>query len=183
MEHPPYAELERLLDRIDSPFGAAGAHGALCGALSADGDFPEGAWLRELGIEEATRDLTMREARMLCVREAWVTRDQLADENFAFFLLLPDDGTTSINDRIAALAQWCDGYLYGVVLGGLGSGDALGKEGREFLDDVARIANAGGSGHAMEDEEAYVEVVEYLRIGVLLMKEVGQSSPVALDLQ
>ena len=37
---------------------------------------------------------------------------QLADPELGFQLLLPDE-TTSLHDRTEALANWCEGYLYG----------------------------------------------------------------------
>ncbi|NJM11108.1 MAG: UPF0149 family protein [Synechococcaceae cyanobacterium SM1_2_3] len=61
--------------------------------------------------------------------------------------------------------------LYGLGLGRAEQYGALSEESREFLRDATEIAQVGfdtdDSGEA--DETAYAEVVEYLRVGLLLI--------------
>lgn len=167
-----YSELARSLERIESPFTVAGAHGLLCGVLCADMGSGEGVWLGELGIGDGSTDALHREAAAAWSQVAERIRAQLCDPGLGFFLLLPEDGVLDEQGRTDALAQWCDGLLYGLGLSGLGGRQALPKLTREFLNDVAQISRASiGEEPDEGDEAAYVELVEYLRMGVLLINE------------
>jgi uncharacterized protein YgfB (UPF0149 family) len=80
---------------------------------------------------------------------------------------------------VNALGGWCQGLLYGLGLGESGWSDRLGEESQEFLQDVADIAQIGfdidEAGEA--DENAYAEVVEYLRVGLMLIQQDSSSTP------
>ena len=86
---------------------------------------------------------------------------------------MPDD-EASIDERAIALVDWCRGFLGGLGVSGADVDNGLGGEGGEVLSDLARIAatrfDAGDT--AEDDEEAYAEVVEYVRVGVLLLHSV-----------
>lgn len=172
MTFPFYSELERSLERVDSPFGAAGAHGILCGVLSVDMGFPERAWLAELGIDARSDDALQGEAARLWRSVVERTRAQICDPDLGFFLLLPGDDAVDAAGRTQALADWCDGLLYGLALAGLSGTERLQASSRGFLTDVTQIARASVGEQPDEgDEVAYTELVEYLRIGVLLLSE------------
>ncbi|MGH8322977.1 MAG: UPF0149 family protein, partial [Steroidobacteraceae bacterium] len=92
-----------------------------------------------------------------------------------FDLLLPEDAA-SLDTRTVALAQWCQGFLYG--LGGSAIQDASGLPGEvgEIVRDLSEITRAGGDGgQSVEaNESAYVELVEFVRVGVqLVFEELG----------
>ena len=73
-----------------------------------------------------------------------------------------------------ALGEWCQGFLSGLTLGGISDFDKLGTDAREVVEDLVEIARAGTSYHlegSEEDEQAYAELMEYLRVGVLLINE------------
>jgi len=100
------------------------------------------------------------------------TRAQLCDPGLGFYLLLPADEALDEQGRTEALVQWCDGLLYGLALAGLGERQDLPDLVREFLNDVAQICRASVDDWPEEaDEAAYTELVEYLRMGVLLINE------------
>ncbi|MEM8548143.1 MAG: UPF0149 family protein [Pseudomonadota bacterium] len=101
------------------------------------------------------------------------TAAALADEEFEFHLLLPDD-EVEIAQRTEAMAHWCKGFLAGFALAAASAGDseapaAMSTESSEILRDIAAIAEAGVDEQADEEEseESYVELVEYLRFAVL----------------
>ena len=74
-----------------------------------------------------------------------------------------------------ALAQWCGGYLAGLASGG--EFEVLSEESREAIEDLEQIASAeltvqGGEGwESEEDEVAFTEIVEYIRVITLMMRE------------
>ena len=87
---------------------------------------------------------------------------------------LPDDDE-SLEDRTIALAQWCSGFLAG--LASAGSLDTLSSEATEAIGDLQEIARAAVTSldaqaeAAEEDEMAYAEIVEYVRVVVLMFHE------------
>lgn len=100
------------------------------------------------------------------------TGSQVDDEQMRLELWLPGD-EEPLEERTAAMARWCTGFLAGL---GSGKGRDLGGlsgEAREALEDLGQIARAepGGAVSAEEDEEAFVQIVEYLRMVVLLFRE------------
>jgi uncharacterized protein YgfB (UPF0149 family) len=95
---------------------------------------------------------------------------QLADPGFAFQPWLPDDGR-SLTERTEALGQWCTGFLAAMGAGGeLGT---LSDEAAEALEDLRQIAQAGMSPDtdSEEEEAAYVEIVEYVRVVAMMLRE------------
>jgi len=99
---------------------------------------------------------------------------QLEDEEFGFALWLPDDDEP-LEERIIALGRWCSGFLAGLVCGG--KLDALSEEAREAIEDLQQIALAEMTSQGQqedeseEDENAFAEIVEYVRVVTLMMHE------------
>ena len=98
------------------------------------------------------------------------TRSQLADDLLRLSLWLPGD-EESLGERTAALGQWCTGFLAG--LGGGGGLENLSGDAMEAMEDLREIAQAeaGGGVSEEDDEEAFAQIVEYLRVVTLLLRE------------
>lgn len=160
---------ERLTGLLN-PLNPAELHGLLCGLLCTDPEITGDQWLRhahEALIEDAEFSPSVREtlAKLLEYGAA-----QMNDSDGSATPLLPDD-EAPLSQRADALGAWCQGLLYGLGLGRAEQHGALSEESREFLRDATEIAQVGfdtdDSGEA--DETAYAEVVEYLRVGLLLI--------------
>lgn len=97
------------------------------------------------------------------------TLDALRSPDFRFAPVLPDDEAL-LSDRVAALAAWCDGFLYGIGSGALGGEIMKEVDLGEFLRDLTDIARAelepGRSDDAGEGD--YTELVEFVRAGTQL---------------
>lgn len=162
------------LRRLGIGSDAAENHGALCGLLCARGPEVEGAWIDLLRNEQAAAAgetgvaaAAWADLSRLC-RE---TIGQLRDEGFVFSLLLPDD-SQPLQLRAEAMTDWCQGFLYGLAAGGLEDYSVLPEEVREIAEDIVEISRASTEGDEGEsDEAAYSELVEYLRVGVILVFE------------
>jgi uncharacterized protein YgfB (UPF0149 family) len=100
------------------------------------------------------------------------SREQLADEELGLELWLPADDEL-LEDRTLSLAQWCSGFMAALGAGGNGSLQPLSEDAEEALRDLQQIAKADVSdaSESEEDEAAFVEIVEYLRIVVLMIRE------------
>lgn len=91
-----------------------------------------------------------------------------ADSRYSLFL--PDD-ETDLTQRLRSLAAWCQGYLVGFGTASAQSKiDKFSPETEEALKDIVNIANLSDeSAEDESDEAAYAELVEYLKVAVLLM--------------
>ena len=165
-----HAELSEVLTTLQLGMSASELHGALAGYLCAGGLSPAREWLSALALDEIDDALGDAPARELFDRLFTGCAADLEDPELAFDLLLPDD-TVPMAERAVALVDWCRGFLGGLGLSGADLEQGLSGEASEILADLARIAatrfddESGGD----EDEEAYAEVVEYVRVGVLLL--------------
>ncbi|MBT8136944.1 MAG: UPF0149 family protein [Gammaproteobacteria bacterium] len=89
----------------------------------------------------------------------------------AFDLLLPDDND-QLSARADSLAHWCQGFLYGLTVGGIKAGEALPGDVGEVISDLSRLTEAQHHGEAAEeDEQSYTELCEYVRVGAQLVYE------------
>ncbi|MBV8342076.1 MAG: UPF0149 family protein, partial [Gammaproteobacteria bacterium] len=87
-------------------------------------------------------------------------------------LVLPDD-EQPIDVRTAALAQWCQGFLYGLGAGGITDAAELPGDAAEIVRDFTEISRAAVDATQGEEsnEAAYAELVEFVRVGVQLLFE------------
>jgi uncharacterized protein YgfB (UPF0149 family) len=120
------------------------------------------------------------------------TLNALRGEDMEFEVLLPDDDIP-LETRAGGLSQWCQGFLYGFGTGQADqqaheqTGQPAGKRAvkhdelpgsvNEILNDLTHIGRASveldgdGEGGSESEEEAYAEVVEYVRVGVQLIHD------------
>jgi len=166
-----FADLRETLNNVSANCDAAECHGTLCGVLCVGADAGDG-WLEHiLGADAGGEAAQACRQLLLTLRDG--TRTQLNEGALEFAPILPPDEAT-LQERAAALGEWCQGFLYGMGLGGEGLHvDALADEAGEVLRDMTQIAQVGLEGETEneEDEVAYTEIVEYLRVGVQLLYE------------
>jgi hypothetical protein len=166
-----FSDLKQILNSAGMVVGAAESHGTACGAVCVGADGGD-TWINHLLDEAAGSAAALRE----CRRELLSLRDKskklLRDGTLDFTPLLPDD-ETGLAERTAALGDWCQGFLYGLGLAGERLQlDSLTDEVNEVLRDMGQIAQAGFEGEdSDEDEAAYTEILEYVRVGVQLIYE------------
>jgi len=155
----------------------AEAHGCLSGALCASHDYSLARWREEL-LHDVS-EMTASEAAAI---EAAPVQDllqtlytgtlrALRGDEMEFAPFLPDDDAP-LAQRAEALAQWCQGFLYG--FGSVSSGQRkYPAEVEEVLRDLAQIARAtaGDTEPTDADEADYVEIVEFIRAGVQLLHD------------
>ena len=186
-----YDDTQKLLSDIDANVSCAEAHGILCGALSLNPKSNDCEWL---GIEEQAHknvyeqliskeetaesfDSTQEYALSQLSKLHRQTREQLADNNYEFTPILPTDNQP-IRIRTHALSEWCQGFLFGLSVSGLKSLDSLSEACQEVIGDFSAIAQMSEQTEEGEDEEAaYMELVEYLRVGTFtLVDALGTST-------
>jgi len=159
----------------------AECHGVLCGMICGENgntahDFMSHLATLELAVEAGT---SLHDV----MNEAFdSTMQQLADQELRFRLWLPDD-EQPLEERTQSLAQWCTGFLAGLGVGG--PLPELSEEATEALGDLQQIARAGLSSAQADDteetaepepddeenEKAFYEIVEYVRVVTLILRE------------
>lgn len=175
-----YAELDQTLQSAAADSTASEAHGLLSGTLCVAGKTGPGLWLEHLLGEGNTLSAAASDSSdMLLTLQSDILR-QFNDDVFGFELLLPADDEL-LSSRTAALSQWCAGFLFGLALGGFREELAMPDNVSEVMKDFSEISRAGFTSDATDeaDETAYMEIVEYVRMGVLLFYEELQPVPTA----
>ena len=179
---PDISQLEGLLYDVDAAFGAAESHGVLCGMLCAQGATEASQWmLHVLGEHEETSEMLQQAGKKL-MQIHQLSVEQMNDSAVEFELMLPDD-EEPLEARVAALGAWCQGFVYGLAVGGVRENTELPEDSKELIADILEISRAGymaddeaeqnidTDGDIEEDEIALMEVIEYVRMGVLLIYE------------
>jgi len=100
------------------------------------------------------------------------TAGQLADDQLRVSVWLPGDDEP-LEDRTEALGHWCSGFLAGLASGNELSPEALSEDVSGALTDLAQIAQAeiSGDGDSDEEESALMEIVEYVRMVIFMMRD------------
>jgi yecA family protein len=166
--------LDAALKRCGASWDAAQAHGLLSGRLAVAGSESGFEWLSQVLEGTEANNALRGECETMLGDLFEATYRQLAERQSEFEPLLPDD-EDSPSVRADALAHWCEGFLHGLV--STTHGDALKKRlAEEPLADIIKdmleitraVAEEGGS---EADEEAYAELVEYIRVAAQLTYE------------
>lgn len=159
------------LNRLGSSQSVAEFHGSLVGLLCAKGNMATNDWLDQVAPGDAA-DLQLAETRESLSQLHGETLRQLNDPELEFEPLLPPEGDP-LNERVEALGEWCLGFLLGLSEGGVHDPERLPGDASEVVRDLVNISRAGAYefSDSEEDEEAYMELIEFVRAGVLLLNE------------
>jgi len=177
ISRPDYNSLTDALAKAEAELVASESHGALCGMLCAAGKPELNMWLDQIFEEFDVDNMPIKEASQLLVGLYNDTQTQLNDSDANFQLFIPED-TESLAQRTEALASWCQGFTFGLAEGGLKKDQKLPEDTAELIRDMVEIARAGHDlgDDSEEDEDSFMQVYEYVRMGVLLINEELQPS-------
>lgn len=160
-----YQIINTILERNDADVSAAEAHGMATGILCVNGQAESAHWLKELFKDDT--DLS-DEDRATLMKLFEQTRTLLVSEAFEFDLFLPDDDVL-LHERVQALSRWCQGFLFGI--GSVYTAKGWPNDVSEILKDITEFTKLDEEAEGEEDENAYMEVTEYLRSAVLLLRD------------
>jgi len=168
--YPDYDYTSRLLGTEFGHQQLSELHGLLVGLLVAGG-YDQETWMTDILGTESTEHGSGIPGELvdLLTDLQRATVAQLGDPELGFQLFLPDDACR-LRQRTEALAQWCQGFIYGVGVSELPDGWAKQSMNREFLEDLSAIAKAVSAQSDEQEETAFVELVEYIRVGVMLLR-------------
>ena len=167
--------LNDALRRCGANWTAAQSHGLVSSRLAVAGTRAVSESLGQVLEGSDTANALRTECEDMLATLWQSTHRAFSERLSAFQPLLPDDND-SADKRTEALAHWCEGYLHGLVSG---EHDAALKERlaaeplADIIKDMLQITRAtvdelddDGS-----DDDAYIEIVEYLRVAAQLIYE------------
>jgi len=170
-----YDSLASALQRISVDASPAELHGQLCGLLSSRPNLQFNQWIEESVPElvdaKARGDALAGEGEVLLQQLYADTEAGIQDQELGFQLLLLDDAE-SLPQRLEELSEWCSGFLLGLAMGGIKEYKGLPGDIPDLMQDLVEISRAGHYElqDEEEDENAYMELVEYVRMGVMLVR-------------
>jgi uncharacterized protein YgfB (UPF0149 family) len=164
-----------LLHRLGVPVGASEAHGIVVGLLCAQpSTVAKPRWFTEIldaaGVEAGELKSSAADVHAL---DAFFNQsvESLNDPDLGFVPLLPEDNV-ALAQQLTALSDFCAGFNYGIGIGTGGrGGQTLPKDTAEILTDFQGIESAELDESGEPDENSFVELAEYVRVGVLLIHE------------
>ncbi len=168
-----YQLINAIVQQIQPELTAAEAHGMAAGMLCGNRRTTCKAWLSEAFQDADATPITDDGALLANFFEE--TRRLLDSDNFEFDLFLPAEAETSLSGQIAALKNWCNGFLVGLGMT-IASADCS-PEAKEILKDITECTRLDTESEGDEDEAAFVEVNEYLRAAVILLKHEFSNPP------
>ena len=168
-------ELDAALRRCGSTWNAGQTHGLLCSRLALAGAEGASRWLAQVLADTDPENTLCTECQAMLEALCTSTWQQLSERQSDFMLLLPDDDD-SAQVRTEAMGQWCEGFLHGLV------SETHGDELRErlasdplsdIIKDLLEITRASVGEEADEQatDNAFAELVEYLRVAAQLTYE------------
>ena len=169
-----YQILQDALADAGAIIGAPECHGLFCGILAIANTLPVGSIQSALFSEDADFDpANMVQLTDTLEALAEAVNADLGDPNFEFSMLLADDDT-DISLRVAELKSWCQGFLYGLGVGGLSlSSVSESSEVSEVLADISKIAQVSDSAvvSSEDNERDFFELLEFVRMSALYIQE------------
>ena len=165
MQAADYVQVQEALSEAHSLTDAAEAHGTLTGCLCATVGYRFEDWLAEILPDGTAPPHAAEPLRNLFAD----TANALEEAQMEFTPLLPDD-EDPLDARAEALGSWARGFLYGLGTSSLTDAalmpGAVGEVVRD-MTEITRVAADAAGGES--DEDAYAELVEFIRAGVQLL--------------
>src|SRR4051812_43957060 len=162
-----YDELERVLGDARALQEPAEAHGTLAGALCSSRDYGLIEWLRDVLPDDSPEGEALQSSVIQNVYNSMVRT--LVGSDADFEPLLPDD-ESPLPQRADALSHWCQGFLYGLGSGTTNDPGNVSPEADEIIRDFIEISQGVDADEQTEENEtAFAEVVEFVRVGVQLL--------------
>lgn len=175
-----YAACAVVLQRCGATHTPAEAHGFAVGLHLARVETPHVSWAQELYSDFDPADVLADECRVLLDRlfsQVFAEPDDAAD---SFALMLPQELVVD-TQRLSAVRDWCAGFLFGIGQAG-GRIDAAGsQQAKDILRDIAEFTRLAVDDvdNSSENQSALMEIEEYLRVSVMLLRDelLGRTTP------
>jgi len=170
-----YDEIQSMLEESEANMSASETHGLAAGMLCVRFDADFNRWLTAVFDTDDQLNALDDDDKQMLMALFQGTLELLEADEFIFDLLLPDDDER-IGVQASALSEWCQGFLYGVAYMGVGDDKDWQEESRGILRDLMEISRLDADNTDDSDEQAFMELHEYVRVGVhMLLQELQPS--------
>jgi yecA family protein len=170
-----YDDINQAIENFNLPLTAAEIHGYLCGYICIGKEVHDISWLKDfLGegiVDKAIQDQQLaKQANVLMLSLYHAYYEQLKGLQFEFQLLLPDD-EQPLRLRAETLGQWCQSFLTSLRMLDPKLKKSLSPDCQDALEHIQEIAKLDYAALETneEDEKAFFEVSEYVRMAVLTL--------------
>lgn len=165
-----FDSIQNALQKLGATVDAAESHGTLCGLLLDNSGMA--VWLEHTLDELPEKgDVLAAEDLQVLNRLFQQSREQLNIDDLSFELLLPDDAD-DLAVRLQGIASWCQGFLYSIGVTGKDLFESEDGQSQECLSDLLEISKLDHREVASEEaEQQYSDLVEHVRMSVLMLNE------------
>jgi uncharacterized protein YgfB (UPF0149 family) len=169
---PDYPALAAIMQRCGMAQSPAESQGFALGLFVAGVPDPRLLWQQELYSDFDPADVLAGECRAVLDQvfaNVFAAEDPTAMQ---LTLLLPQDIVVD-SARVGAVRDWCQGFLFGFGLAGRNVAERLSDQSRELLHDIAEMTRLDTDDveNSTENQSALIEIEEFLRVGVMLMRD------------
>lgn len=167
-----FDELQQQLSEAGCSLPASECHGFLCGYLCTRDDIAEDV-IRDCLLEDRMDQGPANICLATILTLVQDVQDQINSPDFTLELMLPDENS-SLQERGISFVQWCEGFLGGLGASGALVSRTLSAEIRELLEDMYQICRLDPldlAEAAPAEEYSLMELIEYVRMGALLIAE------------
>lgn len=171
MTMPHYQKVNDVFSLSDSLPSPAEAHGLICGFICAGNKLDGKSWLVPMLGFLKKLDNDLLEAYKTILLELYeISSIKLQSFEFDFELLIPDDDEP-LQVRATALSYWCQGFIVGLNRMGISEAEMITADAKEALNHIIEISKLDYEMIDVneQDELAYAEVMEYVRMAVLMI--------------
>lgn len=166
-----YQTINEIFNKNESDLTASEAHGLATGMLCMENRIEMARWLREL----FPHDVVLLEEDKMVLEALFERTRQLLhfdESSFRFDLFLPSDDDI-LEKQLIAVRSWCEGFLFGI--GYTRTETDWPKETEEIMRDIVEFTKLDANVDEYEEmenvEEELMEIQEYLRMAVLLIRD------------
>lgn len=187
MDHsrlPNYEAIHTWLESMNASTTAAELHGLVCGVVCAECHFAGRPWIELifgiLGVERSRYQEVQQ--TLVALYQTSVSQLHAADET-QLQILLPDTNHT-LNARAKAVGDWCAGLMCALSWGGIPIEESSEENIRKVAVHLGEFAQIDYTNLEYEaaDEQAYTQVVDYVRESMLLLySEFAYQPPLHLN--
>jgi len=168
MNWPDFEVLEDLLVGANTPFSPSYVQGMIIGILCVDTRSVQNTWEQlqaELPFLGGEKEINRSFKSLFMMSAAY-----LEDIEKGVVLMLPDE-EAPLSQRLESLANWCEGYLASFKLAESPIENLLKIPAvKEVLEDFVQVIDVTlEEESSQENEKAYYEIVEFVRVGALLV--------------
>jgi yecA family protein len=162
-----FSELEQQLSALGADMSATESHGVLCARFCTETRPDPAAWVHEVIGDQDMNNLQVRSSQETLAHLYLQTEQVFQNAIERFEMMMPDEDV-ELSTRMQALVDWCSGFLSGLGLAGVEDNGSLDPDIKEIMQDFAEITRIDTHVEpAEENEAAFTEIEEYVRVGVM----------------